>query len=137
MSQQPIHLLTIARTRPLAIEQSENLAPNFTYAAVIDFPHYSPDNLQLILNTLNPSPKGVVVGGGVSIEVQQEVEQIVKLRNESREKGEKLKLVCIPLVTKEKVGVDDFIRVLRVQDISVERRKTQKISQSGLDNWLK
>jgi hypothetical protein len=77
MSHQSIPLLIIGRTHPIVVQQGENLAPHFTYTAVIDLPHYTVENLRLVLETLNPTPKGVLVGGGVSVEVQQEVEAIV------------------------------------------------------------
>jgi hypothetical protein len=78
MPRQSIPLLIIGRTRPIAVQQGESLAPHFTYTAVIDLPHYTVENLQLVLETLNPTPKGILLGGGVSVEVQQEVKAFVR-----------------------------------------------------------
>jgi hypothetical protein len=58
---------------------------------------------------LNPSPNGVVVGGGVSVELQTEVETIVREVNEVKEEEEKLKFVCISVGIKEKVGAEDLM----------------------------
>jgi hypothetical protein len=109
MSRQSIPLLIIGRTRPIAVQQGENLAPHFTYTAVIDLPRYTVENLRLVLETLNPTPKGVLVGGGVSVEVQQEVEAFVKERNESKGEGERLHFICIPVGIKEKLGAEGLM----------------------------
>jgi hypothetical protein len=113
MSRQSIPLLIIARTRPIAVQQGESLAPHFTYTAVIDLPHYTVENLRLVLETLNPTPKGVLVGGGVSVEVQQEVEAIVKELNQLLREGERLHFICIPVGTKEKLGAEGLMVWLR------------------------
>jgi hypothetical protein len=109
MSRQSIPLLIIGRTRPIAIQQGESLAPHFTYTAIIDLPHYIVKNLRLVLETLNPTPKGVLVGGGVSVEVQQEVEAIIKELNQSMREGERLHFICIPVGIKEKLGAEGLM----------------------------
>ena len=109
MSRQSIPLLIVGRTRPIAVQQGKSLAPRFTYTAVIDLPHYTVENLRLVLETLNPTPKGVLVGGGVSVEVQQEVEAIVKELNRSMTEGERLHFICIPVGIKEKLGPEGLM----------------------------
>jgi hypothetical protein len=109
----PIPLLCIGRTRELAILQGQSLAPNFSYAAIIDQPHYCVENVHILLETLNPSPAGIVVGGGLSVEVQQEVTAIVADKNEKAGYGPQLKLVCIPIGIREKHGAEGLMKWLK------------------------
>jgi len=113
MANQPIPLLIIGRTRPIAVQQGQDLAPHFAYTAIIDLPNYSSTNIHLLLSTLNPSPEGVVVGGGVTLELQQEVEALIRTENEERGEGEKLKLVVIPVGIKERVGAEGLMKWLK------------------------
>lgn len=108
--QDSIPLLCIGRTRDLAILQGQNLAPKFSYVAIIDQHHYSTDNVRLLVATLNPSPAGIVVGGGLSVEVQQEVQALAKEENEKAGDEGKLKLVCIPVGVREKHGAEGLLR---------------------------
>jgi hypothetical protein len=113
MADQLIPLLIIARTRPIACQQGADLAPHFAYTAILDLPQYSPSNVELLLSTLNPSPKGVVVGGGVSVDLQQEVIAVVERENAKRAEGETLKLVVIPVGIRERVGAEGLMRWLK------------------------
>lgn len=77
----PLPLICVGRLRELAISLEQSLAPYFTFPGVIDLDNFSPQTLRGLLNTLNPYPVGVFVGGGVSVEVQQEVEKVVLEHN--------------------------------------------------------
>jgi hypothetical protein len=55
-----------------------------------------------LLNTLNPYPAGVLVGGGLTMEIQQEVEKVVQEHNAAGRYN--LKFLCIPVGIKERVG---------------------------------
>jgi hypothetical protein len=55
-----------------------------------------------MLNTLNPYPAGIIVGGGLSLEVQQEVEKVVQDHNAAGRYN--LEFVSIPLGIREQVG---------------------------------
>jgi hypothetical protein len=87
----------------------ESLAPHFTYTAVIDLPHSTVENLLLALVALNLNPKGVLVGGGLSVDVQHEVYAIVKELNEPKREGERLHFICIPVGIKEKKGPEGLM----------------------------
>ena len=109
----PIPLLIIARTRPIALQQSASLSPHFTYTAILDQEHYSTSSVRLSLETLSPTPLGIVVGGGLDVEVQKEVRALVKEWNSEKEEREKLKLVCIPVGIREKVGAEGLLKWLK------------------------
>jgi hypothetical protein len=53
------------------------------------------------------------VGGGVSVEVQQEVEAIVKELNQSMRGGQRLRFICIPVEIKEKLGAEGLMMWLK------------------------
>jgi hypothetical protein len=84
-----------------------DLFRHFRFPAIIDFDSYSPQTVHVLLNTLNPYSAGVLVGGGLSVDVQQEVENVVQKHNMAE--LYKLKLVCIPLGIREQVGAADYL----------------------------
>ena len=110
-SDSPIPLICIGRTRGLSLELEQSVAPHFTYPAIIDFPNYSPDNIGILLATLNPSPAGIVVGGGLTVAIQQEVEKVVQEHNAAGRYD--LKLVCIPVGIREKFGAEGVIEWIK------------------------
>ena len=75
--------------------------------------HYTVENLRLVLETFCPTPKGVLVGGGVSVAAHHGVNAIVKELNESKREGERLHFICIPVGIKEKLGAEGLIVWLR------------------------
>ena len=109
----PIPLLIVGRTRPIALQQSASLAPHFTYTAILDQEHYSPSNVRFSLEILSPTPLGIVVGGGLNVEVQEEVKKLVEELNSGVEEGKRLKLVCIPVGIREKVGAEGLLKWLK------------------------
>lgn len=91
----PIPLLCIGRLRETAISIEQSVTPHFKFTGIIDMDTSNSEAVRLLLKTLNPYPAGVVVGGGISLEVQQEVEKMVREHNEAGRFD--LKLVCIPV----------------------------------------
>ncbi len=100
----PIPLIFVGRMREIASDLAQSLAPHFICPAIIDFTNYNPNSVRVLLATLNPYPAGILVGGGLSLEVQQEVERVVQEHNKAGRYG--LKLACIPVGTREKSGVE-------------------------------
>ncbi|KAF2434092.1 hypothetical protein EJ08DRAFT_676437 [Tothia fuscella] len=99
----PIPLLCIASLRSTALTFAKLLSPQFTLPAILDSPNYSPQNITLLLSTLNPGPVGVIVGGGLTAEIQEEVRRVVEEFNrkgreeEGGEKGREVKVICVPV----------------------------------------
>lgn len=99
----PIPLLCIGRHRDLAIKMAAGLSPNFYYPAIVDFESYSPQTVRALLATLNPEPAGVIIGGGFSLEQQQEIKQVVDEHNAAPGKYQ-LKYFSVPIGTIERDG---------------------------------
>jgi hypothetical protein len=83
----------------------KSLSHNFKFSSIIDAENYSPQNVTVQLRTLNPRPAGILVGGGFSTEVEQEVEKILQ----EYQGRDGLKLVCIPVGIREKLGADSLL----------------------------
>lgn len=106
-----IALLCIGRLRSIALQLEQSLSPKFHYPAIIDAENYSPSNVRTLLNTLSPTPAGIMVGGGLTLEIQEEVEKVVKEFNEAN--GARLKLVCIPVGIRAQVGAKGLLTWLK------------------------
>ena len=113
MSQElaPRPLICVGRLRDMAINLEQSLAPHFRFAAIVDLDNYSAQAVRILLATLNLYPAGVFVGGGVSLEIQQEVEQIVLAHNAS--KPYSLKLVSVPVGIRDRVGPEEYVDWIR------------------------
>lgn len=103
----PIPLVCVGRFRSMALKLLQGIQPHFAFPAIIDFENYSPQNVRLLLATLNPLPAGVVVGGGFSPEQQKEIADIVKEHNASA--GEQLRFLAAPQGTMERVGPEGLM----------------------------
>ncbi len=97
----PIPLISIGRLRDVSAKLGQSLTPQFTFSGIIDFDNYSPQTGRVLLSTLNPYPAGVIVGGGISREVQLEVENVVKEHNAAGRYN--LKFVCIPMGIRDRL----------------------------------
>lgn len=101
----PLPLICVGRLRKVAEQQDRLVAPHFAYPGIIDLENFSSETLRVLLASLNPYPAGVLVGGGVSVEVQDEVEKVVE---EHRAAGRyDLKLVRITIGLRERVGATE------------------------------
>lgn len=111
----PIPILLLGRTTPLALILAHSLAPHFSVPAIVTLETYSAQAVPLLLATLQPRPVGVLVGGGLGGDVQAEVEGVVRAWNKGETMGDgekgmgeegkgEVKLVCIPVGIREKVG---------------------------------
>ncbi len=107
----PIPLLCIGRLREVGETLEQSLAPHYTFPGIIDFANYSPQTVRVLLATLNPYPAGVFVGGGISREVQQEVEKAVQEHNAAGRHI--LKFVCIPLGIRDRLGPDEVLEYIK------------------------
>ena len=102
----PLSLISVSRGRELSLRLEEDLAPNFRFPIIVHAEAYSPETVRVLFNVLNPSAAGVIVGGGLSLEVQQEVEKVVQEQNAAKDSN--VKLVCIP------VGIGDRVSAAEV-----------------------
>lgn len=107
----PKTFISVGRTRPVIISMTNALRPQLTFPAVLDLEDYTPSAVRLLLKTVNPRPEGVIVGGGVSEEVQDEVERTV--RDWERESGERVAVVRVPLNMKDREGPEATLRVVK------------------------
>lgn len=89
----PIPLICIGRHRELALGIEKQITPNFIYSAIMT--SYNKDTLTTLLETLNPPPCGIIIGGDFSLE------EVRAVRDES--KG--LKVVAVPQGTLEREGI--------------------------------
>ncbi len=107
----PLPLICIGRLRKVAESQEQLVAPHFSYTGIIDLENFSSPTLRVLLASLNPYPVGVLVGGGVSVDVQDEVEKVVQ---EHQAAGRyDLKFVRIPIGLRERVGANEANHWLR------------------------
>lgn len=90
---QPIPLICIGRHKEIALGIEKQITPNFIYSAIMT--SYNKDTLTTLLETLNPPPRGIIIGGDFSLE------EVQAARDES--KG--LKVVAVPQGTLERVGI--------------------------------
>jgi hypothetical protein len=93
---QPIPLICIGRHREIALRIEKQLTPNFIYSAIMT--SYNKDTLTALLETLNPPPHGIIIGGGVSPEEVRDIEQF-------RDESKGLKVVAVPPGTIERGGI--------------------------------
>ena|SRR5271155_3488725 len=107
----PIPLICIGRHRDLALKIEQSLAPNFVYSAIVN--SYDKQTVLTLLETLNPTPSGIIVGGAFSMEVVLELEQIVGEWNEGKEGAEILKFVNVPIGTVEREGPAGLVKWIR------------------------
>lgn len=92
---QPIPLICVGRHREIALGIEKQIAPNFIYSAIMT--SYNEDTLTTLLETLNPPPRGIIIGGDFSPEEVRAVEQF-----QDESKG--LKVVAVPQGTFEREG---------------------------------
>jgi hypothetical protein len=76
---QPIPLICIGPHREIALGIEKQIAPNFIYSAIMT--SYNKDTLNILLETLNPPPRGIIIGSGYS---QEEVRAVEQFRDESK-----------------------------------------------------
>lgn len=95
----------------MAESKEQLIAPHFAHTSIIDLENLSPQTLRVLLASLNPHAVGVLVGGGVSVDVQDEVEKVVR---EHQAAGRyDLKFVRIAIGLRERVGADEANQWLR------------------------
>jgi hypothetical protein len=92
---QPIPLICIGRHREIALAIEKQIGSNFTYSAIMT--SYNNDTLTALLETLNPPPRGIIIGGDFSLEEVRAVEQF-------RDESKGLKVVAVPQGTFEREG---------------------------------
>ena len=93
---QPIPLICIGRHREIALAIEKQIKPNFIYPAIMT--SYNKDTLTTLLETLNPPPRGIIIGGDFSSEEVRAVEQF-------RDESKGLKVVAVPQGTLERGGI--------------------------------
>jgi hypothetical protein len=87
--------------------------PKFCYHAIMT--KWSANNLHTLLDTLYPTPAGVLVGAGFDARVVEEVRMTLTSWNDSNSRGQKVnfKVVAVPLGTLQSEGADGIVKVMR------------------------
>ena len=67
---QPIPLICIGRHREIALAIEKQIGSNFTYSAIMT--SYNNDTLTALLETLNPPPRGIIIGKVIGVEYNPE-----------------------------------------------------------------
>ncbi|MCJ1250570.1 hypothetical protein MMC30_007798 [Trapelia coarctata] len=108
----PIPLICFGAHRDLAQRMEQSLTPRFAYPAIVtSFGDLSV--LTTLLNTLNPTPRGVIVGGGMKEDGVEEVQRIVAEWNEARPEGAEIPVVKVPAGTFEAGGPAGLVKWIR------------------------
>ena len=110
-----IPLICLGRHLPVALALEESLAPHFHYPAILTSSANLSSTLPILLDSLNPTPRGVTLGGGFDEEVVREVEEIVKAWQARREVGAEVKVLRVPAGTLEREGVEGLKRWVRAE----------------------
>ena len=93
---QPIPLICLGHHREIALNVEKQITPNFIYSAIMT--SYNKDTLTTLLETLNPPPRGIIIGSDFSPEDVRAVEQF-----QDDNKG--FKVVAVPQGTFERGGL--------------------------------
>jgi len=106
----PIPLICFGRHRDLALKLEKSLAPHFHYPAIVtDFGDLSV--LNTLLDTVNPPPRGVIIGGGMNEDEVGEVKRIVGGWNDQGREGEaEVPVVRVPAGTVEAGGPAGLVK---------------------------
>lgn len=96
----PIPLICLGRHREIALGIEKQITPNFIYSAIMT--SYNKDTLTTLLETLNPPPRGIIIGSDFSPEEVRAVEQF-------RDDNKGFKVVAVPQGTFERGGVAEVL----------------------------
>lgn len=108
----PIPLICFGAHRELALKLEKSLSPHVHYAAIItDFANF--EVLTTLLNTLNPTPKGVIIGGGMNDDGANEVRRIVAGWNKGRDEEVDIPVMRVPVGTFQAGGPESLVKWIR------------------------
>ncbi|MCJ1382567.1 hypothetical protein MMC17_005680 [Xylographa soralifera] len=99
----PIPLICFGRHRDLGQKMERILQPHFNYTAIMT-DYKDPAALLALLENLNPTPRGVIIGGGFDGEMVHEVKDVVAAWTQGREDAEKIPVITVPPGTFEAGG---------------------------------
>lgn len=111
MSSASTPVLVIGRLREVALSMAEKMSPQFSFPGIIDAANYSPEAVRTVLTALNPTPAGVMVGGGVSEEIQNEVKKVVEDFNSTGQ--HRVKYLAVPVGIRDQVGPEGHVSVVK------------------------
>jgi hypothetical protein len=100
----PIPLICLGGHRDLALTIEKDLAPNFVYPAIMT--SYNKEVLLNLLETLNPPPRGIAIGGLFPPEEVAAVERIAAER-------EGLQVMRVPPGTFEREGLAGVVGLVK------------------------
>lgn len=104
-----IPLICFGAHRELAQKMEQALSPHFAYPAIVtNFSDLSV--LTTLLDTLNPTPGGVIIGGGMKEDGVEEVQRIVAEWNKARPEGAGIPVVKVPAGTFEAGGPAGLVK---------------------------
>ncbi|MCJ1397987.1 hypothetical protein MMC11_001183 [Xylographa trunciseda] len=99
----PIPLICFGRHRELGQKMEKTLQPHFSYSAIVTN-YKDPAVLLALLDNLNPSPRGVIIGGGFNGDVVRGVGDAVEAWTRSHEGVEMIPVMSVPAGTFEAGG---------------------------------
>ena len=105
----PIPLICFAVHRDRAEKMEKSLSSHFAYPAIVtDFGNLSV--LSTLLDTLNPTPRGVIIGGGMNDDGVEEVQRMVAEWNQARAESAQIPVVKVPAGTLEAGGPAGLVK---------------------------
>ncbi|MCJ1284229.1 hypothetical protein MMC26_003560 [Xylographa opegraphella] len=118
----PNPLICFGRHRDLGQKMERILQPHFHYAAIMT-DYKDSTALLAVLESLNPTPRGVIIGGGFDGGMVREVKDVVEAWIQGREDVEKMPVISVPPGTVEAGGPpalakwikDELVRVYGVE----------------------
>lgn len=109
--QSSVPFLCVGRLKEVSLSVEKALSPQIAFNAIIDLASFSPEAVRSVLKSLNPTPAGVLVGGGVTSEVQQEVEKAVQEFNETANAS--VKYIATPIGLREEIGPEGHLQYFK------------------------
>ena len=108
----PIPLICFGRHRDLGLKMEKTLQPHFNYAAIVT-DYKDPAALLALLENLNPSPRGVIIGGGFDGGMVRKVQEVVEAWTKGHEDSEKIPVMSVPPGTFEAGGPPALVKWIK------------------------
>ncbi|MCJ1438169.1 hypothetical protein MMC27_007556 [Xylographa pallens] len=107
-----IPLICFGRHRDLGQKMERALQPHFNYTAIVT-DYKDPAVLLALLENLNPSPRGVIIGGGFDGAMVREVQDAVEAWTGGHEDIEKIPVMSVPPGTFEAGGPPALVKWIK------------------------
>ncbi|MCJ1292798.1 hypothetical protein MMC34_004351 [Xylographa carneopallida] len=107
-----IPLICFGRHRDLGQKMEKTLQPHFNYAAILT-DYENPAAVLALLENLNPSPRGVIIGGGFDGEMVRQVKAVVEAWTKGREDADQIPVMSVPPGTFEAGGPPALVKWIK------------------------